>query len=150
MHGVLLSCPGCCPLLLLGIVRQATKTNMQDCWSLTCCFSWILCSSLSCGQLKLFYKYYFSRCSSELAQLVPLPFSQGKSTCYSNCMIFLSSFLDATRMSMSTVFFLAQLGSGIISLHNAFFWHMILVDLSLELTDIFYLQILSKQIFCML
>ena len=26
--------------------------------------------------------YYFGRCSSELAQLVPFPFSRGKSTCY--------------------------------------------------------------------
>ena len=25
--------PGCL------VVRQATKTNMQDCWSFTCCFS---------------------------------------------------------------------------------------------------------------
>ena len=28
-------------------------------------------------------RYYFGRCSSELAQLVPLPYSQGRSTCYS-------------------------------------------------------------------
>ena len=27
----------------------------------------------------LFYRYYFGRCSSELAQLVPLPFSRGRS-----------------------------------------------------------------------
>ena len=27
------------------------------------------------ASLSLFYKYYFGRCSSELAQLVPLPFS---------------------------------------------------------------------------
>ena len=32
----------------------------------------------------LFYRYYFGRCSSELAQLVPLPFSQGRSTRYSD------------------------------------------------------------------
>ena len=35
--------------------------------------------SLACPQnvasLSLFYRYYFGRCSSELAQLVPLPFS---------------------------------------------------------------------------
>ena len=30
----------------------------------------------------LFYRYYFGRCSSELAQLVPLPFSWRRSTCY--------------------------------------------------------------------
>ena len=32
------------------------------------------------ANLSLFYRYYFGRCSSELAQLVPLPFSQGSST----------------------------------------------------------------------
>ena len=33
--------------------------------------------------LTLFYSYYFGRCLSELAQLVPFPFSRGRSTCYS-------------------------------------------------------------------
>ena len=32
----------------------------------------------------LFYRHYFGRCSSELAQLVPLPYSQGRSTRYSD------------------------------------------------------------------
>ena len=36
------------------------------------------------ASLSLFYSYYSSRCSSELAQLVPLPYSRGRSTCYSN------------------------------------------------------------------
>ena len=36
------------------------------------------------ASLSLFYRYYFDRCSSELAQLVPLPFSRGRSTCYSD------------------------------------------------------------------
>ena len=36
------------------------------------------------ASLILFYRYYFGRCSSELAQLVPLPFSRGRSTCYSD------------------------------------------------------------------
>ena len=35
------------------------------------------------ANLGLFYRYYFGRCSSELAQLVPLPFSRGRSTRYS-------------------------------------------------------------------
>ena len=54
--------------MLLGIIRQARKMNMQDCWSFT----------------SLFYRYYFGRCSSELAQLVPLLFSRGRSTRYSD------------------------------------------------------------------
>ena len=35
------------------------------------------------ASFSLFYRYYFGRCSSELAQLVPLSFSQGRSTRYS-------------------------------------------------------------------
>ena len=36
------------------------------------------------ANLSIFYRYYFGRCSSEVAQLVPLPFSRGRSTCYSD------------------------------------------------------------------
>ena len=36
------------------------------------------------ASLSFFYRYYFGRCSSELAQLVPLPFSRERSTCYSD------------------------------------------------------------------
>ena len=36
------------------------------------------------ASLGLFCRYYFDRCSSELAQLVQLPYSQGRATCYSN------------------------------------------------------------------
>ena len=34
--------------------------------------------------LSLFYRYYFGRCSSELAQLVPPPYSRGRSTHHSD------------------------------------------------------------------
>ena len=36
------------------------------------------------ASLSLFYRYYFGRCSSELSQLVQLPFSRGRSLCYSD------------------------------------------------------------------
>ena len=36
------------------------------------------------ASVSLFYRYYFGRCSSELAQLVPLPYSRGRSTRYSD------------------------------------------------------------------
>ena len=36
------------------------------------------------ASLSLFYRYYFGRCSPELAQLVPLPFARGRSTRYSD------------------------------------------------------------------
>ena len=67
--------------------------------------------------LSLFYRYYFGRCSSELAQLVPLHFLEGGLfVTVIDCIISLSSFLDVTRMYMSTVSFLAQLDSGILCL----------------------------------
>ena len=50
-----------------------------------------LATSLEClahhqnvTSLSLFYRYYFVRCSSELAQLFPLPFSQGRSSSYAD------------------------------------------------------------------
>ena len=36
------------------------------------------------ASLSLFYRYYFGRCPSELADLVPLPYSHGRSTCHSD------------------------------------------------------------------
>ena len=36
------------------------------------------------ASLSLFYRYYFGRCSSDLAQLVPLPYCHGRSTRYSD------------------------------------------------------------------
>ena len=39
---------------------------------------------LNVASLSLFYRYYFGRCSSELAQVVPLPYSRGRSTRYSD------------------------------------------------------------------
>ena len=35
------------------------------------------------ASVSIFYKYYFDRCSSEMAQLVSLPFSRGRFTRYS-------------------------------------------------------------------
>ena len=65
----------------------------------------------------LFYRYYFGRCSSELAQLLPLSYSQGCLLVIKiDCIIFLSVILDVTRMFMSVVSFLTQLGSGILSI----------------------------------
>ena len=68
------------------------------------------------ASLSLFYRYYFRRCSYELAGLVSLRHSCSSSTRYSTR----SPFLDVKRISMSTVSFLAQLNSGILCPHNAF------------------------------
>ena len=67
------------------------------------------------ASLSLFYRYYFGRCSSEHAQLVPLPYSQGRSTRHSDRLHdFLSQFLDITRIFISIVSSLVQLDFGII------------------------------------
>ena len=66
--------------------------------------------------LSLSYRYYFGRCSSEQAQLIPLPFSRRRSTRYSHRLHDFSPFLNVTRISMSTVSFLVQLDSGILCL----------------------------------
>ena len=63
------------------------------------------------ASLSLFYRYYFGRCSFELAQLVPFRY-----VILIDCMIFLSLLLDVIRMSMTAVSFLAQLDSGILCL----------------------------------
>ena len=58
---------------------------MQDYWSFTCCLSWILGSLFKLACLSLFCKHYFGRYSSELAQLVLIPYYQGSySACYSD------------------------------------------------------------------
>ena len=36
------------------------------------------------ASLSLFCRYYFGRCSAELAEQIPLPYSRGRSTCYSD------------------------------------------------------------------
>ena len=64
------------------------------------------------ASLSLFYKYYFGRCSSALAQLLPL-LKGGLLVILIDCM-FLPPFLDVTRMSKLAVSFLAQLNSGIL------------------------------------
>ena len=69
------------------------------------------------GAPSCLYRYYFGRCSCELGQLVALPYSQERCTRYSyRLRDFLSPILDFTRMSMSAVFFLAQLDPGILCL----------------------------------
>ena len=46
------------------------------------CFLSCLAHHWNIASLSLFMWYFFGRCSSELVQLVPLPYSQGRSSCY--------------------------------------------------------------------
>ena len=81
MYRILSSSLGWCPYLLLGNVRQATKTNIQK-PSLAASLEPLALRG-NVASLSLFYRYYFGRCL-KLAQLVPLPFSRGRSTRYSD------------------------------------------------------------------
>ena len=56
---------------------------MQDCWSFYYCLSCTLGSLPKSGQLKSFLQV-LGRCSSDLFQPVPRPYSRGKSTQYSD------------------------------------------------------------------
>ena len=57
-----------------------------------CCHVWAgattslepLAHRQNVASLSLFYRYHSGRCSSELTQLVPLPFSRERSTPYSD------------------------------------------------------------------
>ena len=72
--------PSCCLELLDKLQKWICRTVGP---SLTASLE-PLAHHRNVASLSLFYRYYFGRCSSELAQLVPLPFSQGRSTCYSD------------------------------------------------------------------
>ena len=112
-----------CYLELLGKPQK----HMQDCWSLFCYLSWTLDSLLKCSQLKSFRKS-FTLVDVHLNWLNWLYFFFPKGDLLIilvDCMIFLSTSLDVTRMSMSTVSFLAQLDSGIICVQNDLLCHVI-------------------------
>ena len=67
------------------------------------------------ASISLFYRYYFGRCSSELARLVPLVFLE---VCLLvipiDCMIFFVTILRCCKDVYGDSFFPAQLDSGIL------------------------------------
>ena len=50
--------PGLMSFDATWIVRKATKTDMQDYWSFTCCLFWTLGSSSNCSSLKSFLQVF--------------------------------------------------------------------------------------------
>ena len=124
------------PSCFLEMLDKLQNGYIYDCWSSTCCVSWTLGSSPICSQLKSFYyRYYFGKCSSELAQLIPLIFSRGRSTRYSDRLCVFSVIITRCyEGSILTVSFLAQLDSGILCPYNAFLLPIISLALSLELS----------------
>ena len=68
------------------------------------------------ASLSLFYRYYFGRCSSELVQLAPLPYSRGMPTHYSDKLHDFSVTIPRCYKDVYVNSFLAQLESGILCL----------------------------------
>ena len=69
------------------------------------------------ASLSLYYRYYVGRCSWELAQLVPLPFSWVMSNRYSDSLLVFSVTTPRCYKDVYVnSFFLAQLDSGILCL----------------------------------
>ena len=116
-NGILLSCWGLCFQLLLGILDKLQKWICRTIGPSLIAYLEPLAHHQNLASLS----HYFGRCSSELSELLPLPYSRERSPCYSDrCMIILSPLLDVTRMSMSIISFLAQLDSRNLCLKNVF------------------------------
>ena len=110
------------------------KLHKWICWTVgpSLAASWTL------GSLMKWCWYYFGRCLSELAQLVPLPYSWGRSTRCSDRLhdFFVTIPRCCKDVYVNSFFHHTARLSGIICLLNAFVWPLIFVALSLELTDI--------------
>ena len=77
---VLAGAPSCYLELLDKQQKQISRTVGS---SLAACLE-PLAHHQNVSSLSLLHRYYFGRCSSEPAQLVPLPYYTGRSTCYSD------------------------------------------------------------------
>ena len=75
---VLAGAPSCYLIMLDRLQRQICRTVHPSLAALLKPFA----HSWNVASLSLFCRYYFGRCSSELAQLVPLPYSWERSTYY--------------------------------------------------------------------
>ena len=97
------------------------------------------------ASLRLFYRYYLGRCSPELSQLVPLPFSRGRSTDYSDRLFWYSDRLHDFSVTISICYKDVYVNSFF--LRTTRLWNYLpiecfpltyhLSNLSVELTDIF-------------
>ena len=119
MHGL-----GWCPFML-HVWAGSTSCYLELLDKLQKRICWTFCPSIATSlellarhqnvaSLSPFCRYYFGRCTSELAQLVQLPFSRGRSTRYSDRLHnFSVTFPRSYKMSMSTVYFLVQLDQAL-------------------------------------
>ena len=74
----------CAPICYLDLLDKLQKRICRTPGPSLAAFLEPLAHRQNVASLNLFYRYYFGRCSSELAQLVPLPNFRGRSTRYSD------------------------------------------------------------------
>ena len=89
-------------LILQQYAEEVTETGTKDFWYYPCYFSEALASCQNKKPVHIFYRDYFGRCPAELPNWFHFfILRQGLLIILTNCLIFLSSFLDVMRMSMS-------------------------------------------------
>ena len=121
MHGILLSLLGLCAQLYLELLRII---QMRICRTVGLSVAASLepfAHRRTVASSSLFYRYYLGICSFELAQLVPLRYSRGKSARYFDGLYDFCHHSQIIQGCLRQQFCLAQLDS---SLQNAFFGSM--------------------------
>ena len=84
MYGILFSRLGWYPNCYLELLDKLQKRICKSFGPALAASQEPVAHRRNVASLSLFCRYYFGRCSSKLAQLVPLHFSRGKSTRYSD------------------------------------------------------------------
>ena len=93
--------------------------------------------------LIIFYRNYFGRCSSDLGQQVPIPYSRGRSTCYSDILLGYSVTIPRFYKDIYAKFFSSNNWTLEFFAHRMFSFDLWSIALNLEL--IFNLCVLSWQ-----
>ena len=84
IYGVLLSCLVFVPSCYLKLLDRPQKLMYRTVGPSLATSLEPLVHHQNVARLSLFYRYYFGRCLCESAELVPLPYSRGSSTHYSD------------------------------------------------------------------
>ena len=84
MCGILLPFLGCAPSFYLKLLDKLQERICRTAGPSRAASLESLAHPQNVDNLSLFHRYYFGRCSSELAELVPFPYFQWRSTRYSD------------------------------------------------------------------
>ena len=135
MYGILLLCLDWDPSCYLELLDKLQKRICKTVGPSLAGFLKPLAHRWNVASLSLFYRYYFGKCSSKLSQLVPLPYFRERSNCYSDGLHNFSANIPRCYKDVYINSFWNRLRNSVPM--ECFPLTMILVALSLELTDIF-------------